>query len=152
MTACGERTNLEFADVTATRAARVTSARLVDASPGFRAVDVLGYNGPNQTMKSTRTVGSADSTGYVIVGPIPSDAAVRLPTGIPISRDAKRPTVLVVTVTSSCAPSVAAGKSQAHLVASKVEVTVEAGGKARTQTLTGDIDICVSKAAPEHCP
>lgn len=155
--ACGERTNLELAEVTARRPVRVTAARLVDASPGLRAVDVLGYTGPRPSLTNTKTVGTVGSNGDKVVvgelsGPMPEDLAVHLPGGVPISQDAKRPTVLFVTVAASCSRSVASGRSQAHLSAHSVEVTMDAGGKSSTQTLTTQSDLCVSKTAPDRCP
>ena len=150
LAACGERSNLEFAEVTATQHARVTSARLIGASGGLRAVDVLGYNGPSQTIDTKNSTPGLHGSHTPIIDTEAS--AVRLPDGVPISQDPKRPTALYVTVTSACSPPVASGHGKADLHAHTVEVTVDAGGRKRTQTLTGDIDICVGESAPEKCP
>jgi hypothetical protein len=154
---CGVTSNLQVADVTAHRPARVLSARLADADPGLHVTDVLGAPEAPVPVPRRRPVKGHGKYGLhltqIEIGSSkdfvdPEALAVHLPGGVPISTNPKRPTALFVTVSGSC-------RGQARpkdLVARSVEVTVRTGGQLVRQRLTTDIQLCVGRTAPASCP
>jgi hypothetical protein len=156
--ACGETTNLQIADVTARRQARVVSARLQDADPGLHATDVLGAPETIPALLSGANTNRRGSGGTrelhvgvtsIDAAQLPDDLAVHLPGGVPISRNARRPTALFVTVTASCARH---PPPSSDLGIRAVTVTVRSGRRTLQQRIVTDDQVCVGPVAPKACP